>query len=674
MEALAWGFLALDPVLLATPVLLNLFLILALTQSDFVFLLSARFYRRAFRVPESFRALGPGERPAGLVIIPSLLRNRDDLNAIQTTVESAATNDYPSELWVVASVDGRTEFPELYAELEAWTAERRYAPNVHPVVTGNERRLGKMMAVEAGVTRVKELVASGACARFPEIYFSIDGDGTLGDHALERLAHELARRNRFTGNPRRIVSGKICVRPDLFWRGWRQLLSVEGMIYLLVAREFLVSNVSRFNWKWTPRIGVPGALYCTWSALLLQAPHYMAFAKTLGWRGWSRWWLGAPPPQFSCAEHRALPEALTGASDDTCMAFLASIATFRDGELSLVAPRTPLHALGRMVRSYVWERSHDYAPEARVYTYTPTTVRGLWRQRVRWNSSRVECAGRFSRPFSFHWEIGMPTSAHLLNLLSNVFEIVGYYIVLPYLMLGEHYALLGYVLGYGAQTACYALYSLFALALERDWRSYLPTLLVLPFASAYQIGMNALGCIYGVLRDIFWFGNATNFAPEWTLKAGGCARIALAFRARRFLALSARALIYGDVPFGRFWLGWRETRWTPSGFDGWTTGLAPRPIVPRPRFDVLWNAARPALRLAAVAGGALALSAASVNSLMLNRKQPPEASAADAAHVEAPEATEAGRESRTRARAPHSPIGRVPITRSASSAAISASE
>jgi hypothetical protein len=38
------------------------------------------------------------------------------------------------------------------------------------------------------------------------------------------------------------------------------------------------------------------------------------------------------------------------------------------------------------------------------------------------------------------------------------------------------------------------------------------------------------------------------------------------------------------VPLGAFWFGWGETRWTPSGFDGWTTGKKPRKI-----FD--WRAA-----------------------------------------------------------------------------------
>lgn len=622
MEAIVWGFRTLDPLLLATPVLLNLVLLLALGQSDFILLLAVRFFRRTFRIPESFLPLAAGERPTGIVIIPSLLRNRDDLGAITTTIESAASNEYPSELFVIASVDGRTEFPELFAELLAWVSERSFAENVHVRVTGTPTRLGKMMAVEAGVRCMQAIVDRGDFHEFPKIYFSVDGDGTLSARALERLADRLAEPHVFTGNPRRIVSGKICVRPDLFWQGWRKLFTVQGHLHLLAAREFLVSNVSRFNWKLTPRIGVPGALYCTWSDLLLQAPYYMGFMQSLRLRDWLRWWIGEPPPKFSSSRPPHLPEALTGASDDTCMAFLASLSYFRDGKLSFDAPRTPLHALARFVRSYTWERSHDYAPEARVYTYTPSTLAGIWKQRVRWNSSRVECAGRFFRGFAYHWEIGMPVSAHLLMLLNTVFEIVGYYVILPYYLLGDEYALLGFVLGYGAQTLAYTLYTLMALALEKEWRRYLPVFLCLPLSSLYQICINAFGCVYGVTRDIFLFGNSTNFAPEWTLKKGGCARIAILFRVRRFLALCTRAVIHGDVPFGGFWLGWRETHWTPSGFDGWTTGKRPLAIVPRPRFDALVQSARPGLRLAGAMLGALAFASASVNAISLRAAAP----------------------------------------------------
>jgi hypothetical protein len=586
MEGLSWALLTHDRFDIAWPVCLSLAVGFLLVQSDFVGLLIAFFSRVALRgQPDGFVKLPPGGRPSGLVIIPSLLRNRGDFNAITTTVASCAANGYPGELVVIVSVDGRTEKPELYRELATWLSACARPRSVSIHIGGTETRLGKMMAVEAGVSLVKSLVAQGKLAAIPTLYFSIDGDGTLGPDCLERLAARITTPNRWTGNLRRIVSGKICIHPTLFWPGWRRFFphyfSVAGQIHMQVAREFLLSNIARYNWKLTPQIGVPGALYCTWSDLLLEAPRFMGFMKTLRVRQWLRWWAGFAPPRFSTTEVTPCPEALTGASDDTCIAFIASMASWHDGKLSLDAPRTPLHALARIIQSYIYERSHDYEPEARVYTYTPSTLKGLWIQRVRWNSSRFECAGRFWRAFMFHWEIGFPTLSHLWLVLRHVFELSLYYIILPYYLMGTSNGLLVYVLGYMGQTFAYALYTFFALLLEREWRRFLPTVLCLPMATLYLIAINFMACVYGVIKDVFLFGNETNFAPEWTLRKGQTERIAISFRIRRFLALSLRAVVKGDVPFGSFWLGWGETRWTPSGYDGWTTNQKPRGILSR---------------------------------------------------------------------------------------------
>ena len=42
------------------------------------------------------------------------------------------------------------------------------------------------------------------------------------------------------------------------------------------------------------------------------------------------------------------------------------------------------------------------------------------------------------------------------------------------------------------------------------------------------------------------------------------------------VGLTFRAAIHGDVPFGRFWFGWRETTWTGNGYHGWTDPAAGR--------------------------------------------------------------------------------------------------
>jgi hypothetical protein len=118
---------------------------------------------------------------------------------------------------------------------------------------------------------------------------------------------------------------------------------------------------------------------------------------------------------------------------------------------------------------------------------------------------------------------------------------------------------------------------------ECSWRDWLK-LLSLPVSGSYHIVFNTLTTIIGFVRDTFGFGEPTTFSPEKTLRDSGLTRIALAYRLRRALLLSCRAIVFGDVPLGWFWLGWRETPWTPSGFDGWSSGKRPFPIYwPAPR-------------------------------------------------------------------------------------------
>jgi hypothetical protein len=608
MESLFWSFRTLDSFQLAAPILLNLLICFTFFQSDRILLLVRSVVRSVLGRPDAFRPGGRGERPSGLVIIPSLLRDEEELNAITTTVASCATNGYPEDLVIIASVDGITEHPNLVAKLEAWVKAQSFPEHVSVFVSGTPTRLGKMMAVEAGVSFMKALVASRSYPTMPTVYFSIDGDGTLGPHALELLAARLTTPHPITGNLRRVVSGKICIRPDLLWRGWGAFFTVQGQIYIQVAREFLVSNVARYNWKFSPKIGIPGALYCTWSELLVEAPRFMGFMQTLRVVDWLKWWAGYPPPKFSESTAPALPEALTGASDDTCICFIASLASWKNGRLSFDAARTPLHAFGRLVFQYIFERSHDYEPEARVFTFTPSTIKGLFVQRVRWNSSRVECGGRFWRAFWYHWEIGLPVSAHLALLLNTVFNVGFYYVVLPYYALGSSRAALGFLLGYCAQTLAYSVFTVLSLMIERDYRRYWRVLLCLPLASLHCIVINCAGCVVGVTKDIFLFGNTTKFAPEWTLMKGRCERIALLFRARRFVLVCLRSALRGDVPLGAFWAGWTETPWTPSGFEGWTTGKKPRSIVWGPALAPATVVAAPVAVLVAAEAAAVELS------------------------------------------------------------------
>jgi hypothetical protein len=147
--------------------------------------------------------------------------------------------------------------------------------------------------------------------------------------------------------------------------------------------------------------------------------------------------------------------------------------------------------------------------------------------------------------------------------------------------LGRGHFVLGFAYGYAFHVIEDILYTSIAFAMERDYRRCWRSAFCLPLTPLYTIVLSNLACAYGVTKDLLLFGNPTKFAPEWTLIKGDTARVALMFRVRRFMALTVRAALHNDVPFGAFWFGWRGTAWTPNGFEGWTTGVTPPATLPR---------------------------------------------------------------------------------------------
>jgi cellulose synthase/poly-beta-1,6-N-acetylglucosamine synthase-like glycosyltransferase len=259
-------------------------------------------------------------------------------------------------------------------------------------------------------------------------------------------------------------------------------------------------------------------------------------------------------------------------------AYIATIARYENGEFTFDPPRTPWHALFYLLRGVFIDRGLCYEPEARVYTSSPTTIHSLFKQRKRWNSARIEVTGRFWPALGYHWTLGVPalivkvfmTRTVLLGLLAVV--------MLPELM--WHSRLLTVLtLFYGTQLLSAALLTLLSLLISGEAR-YLVLFLSLPLAPVYTFLFKWLPAAVGFTHDVFLFGNVTGFAPEQTLIKGGSQRIALLFRLRRACLLALRAVLVGDVPFGRFWFGWHATRWTPNGFEGFTSGKKPRSILP----------------------------------------------------------------------------------------------
>lgn len=580
MEPVLWTVCTLDASVWVT-LLATLFVILLFFCPDYPILLVYRQLQRAFGFDRHEQDRGALALPL-LVVIPSLLRRRDELTSMMSTVRSIADNGYPGDMTIVLTIDGHRDASHLYEELLRWAHDQTLCAGHRLWVTGTPKRHSKPMAIDHAMHFVKGRVESGDLPAFPPVYVSTDADADLGPRALERIVYRLQRRNRITGWPARVVAGALHVRGNDFWRGWRHFLTVAGQLNLQVAREYYVGNIWRYNIRPLPITGVPGAFYCTWSEIFLAIPNFLAYAQTLRSRHFFAWWWGVRPPAFSESRTAPIPELMAGDTDDTVTAYAATIARYEGGHFTFDPPRTPLHALYYLLRAFFVDRALQFEPDAHVFTSSPTTVKALFKQRKRWNSSRVELAGRFWPLLGYHWALGLPVI--VVKFLMGRAIIVGLvaYALIP-VSVWRHHPLTGVVVGYLGNIVTFSLMTTFALLINGDFSRYWRMGLCLPIAPLYQLVFNWLPGTVGVLSDVLLFGNQTGFAPEWTLRKGGSVRIALLFRLRRATLLAVRAVLHGDVPLGTFWLGWRETRWTPSGFEGWTTGTRRRILPVRGR-------------------------------------------------------------------------------------------
>jgi hypothetical protein len=587
VQQVLWYLASLRSVVEATPLLRAVVICLLLYQLDLVYVLGLWLARRAGLASTDFH-LEPENRKSAVVVLPTLLRKRGELTGLIAAMRSVAHNGYPGRLYVVACIDGIREAGELYAELEVWAAREPVASDVELHVVGVEERCGKAVAMDQGAEHLKQLVASGELDRFPELFFNMDADSVLGERALERMAFRLTRKRRLTGKPYHIVTSNVIVPFEQCYAGLRSLFSAKRWIALSVAREYLGSiSAGKINCKLAPTMEVSGALYCTWSQIYLAGPGYASFMQRLRLRDWIKWWFGFAPPRFSDFRGQPLAEAMTGPGDDTWMGWLACCGDLRDGRFSLDFPRTPLHALGAALLQYL-SRPVAYDPLAKVYSKTPTTARALFKQRLRWNSSRMQDLLRHGPSLLYHWRAGAPV---LLGTVV-VFSTITAFALSPLHLLSDGrgpgpapaftvLAFAGYYLTRLTGTVAGLLIS---ESPPREWIK----LLALPLSVPYHIVFNTLTLLIGYYRDLFGFGEPTTFAPEGTLLRSNLSRFALAYRLRRALWLAARSAVRGDVPLGSFWFGWHRTPFTPSGFEGWSSGKTPPPVY--------WPRRRPVLR------------------------------------------------------------------------------
>jgi hypothetical protein len=520
---------------------------------------------RAARLVPPFRGLT--DAPDVLVVIPTLLKSPSEVEDLRDAATTAAGNGYPGKLVVCLAIDGSNARPDLVDQLEAWAAGDHGGATI--LVARVPERSGKGVAVAAGLERAQAAVARGELRAVPPVFFNMDADGVLGPRAIERMVAKLVRPGAITRRRPMIVASNVMVRRAHYWNGVRGFFTLRYQLALQVAREYMTSiSISRNNRGILPVTGVSGALYCTWTELHEIQPRFAAYLQTLSARDVGAWWLGRAMPRFASFTGAPNVRATAGEGDDTWMAWLAMIASWRNGAIHVELPRTPLHALGRLVRSFV-VRAIAYGPRARVYTATPTTIKGLFKQRLRWNSSRGWLVQRFGVIPYVCWELGAWVVFDLVLLLAIhamvAIALLGWpFADRPAMWLGM------LVFGYLSTFAIRGAATLLAMLQDHDVWEHRHKLLALPLAGVYHVVFNIIPTIVGFFIDIFLFGNNTRFAPEETLEASRAGRIAIAYRLARCAKLAWRSLRHGGVPFGWFWFGFQATPWTASGYAGWS--------------------------------------------------------------------------------------------------------
>ncbi len=566
MDTLLWSIGTMDGVSVLGALWRPFLISLVLYYSGYLGVWLATLARIARIVP-AFRPLEPADAPELLLVIPTLLRTKDDLDDLEGAAATVLTNQYPARVIVCIAIDGSNDRPDLVERLDQWAARDHGAITI--LIAKVPRRSGKGVAVAAGLGRAQEAVRTGELHRLPPVFFNMDADGVLGPRALERMVATLVRPGWLTRQRPLIVASNVLVRREHYWAGWRAFFTVRHQLALQVAREYMTSiSIARNNLGILPVTGVSGALYCTWTELHELQGRHASFMKSLRRRDVAAWWLGAAPPSFAAYAGPANYEATAGPGDDTWLAWIAIAARWRDGRIDLELPRTPLHALWRLVESFIVRRI-GYDPLARVYTATPTTVRSLFKQRVRWNTSRMWLLSRFGRMPMFTWHLGAWVILDLLML-------IWVHIVIAIALIGWPLAdrpatwISIVAIAYVSEVLIRGAATLLAMLQDHDLAGHWHKLLALPLAGVYHLVFNIIPTIVGLTHEYLLFGLNTGFAPEETLAAAQTPRPALAYRLTRCAKLIGRAIRHGDVAPGWFWLGWNASPWTADGHTGWT--------------------------------------------------------------------------------------------------------
>lgn len=264
LDKLTWFFVNLDAHQAVAPLIVPFAIAFGLYQSHYPWVLLRALHHRAFG--DGFVPYTAKDAPSLGMTMPTLLRNRDDLNGLKTGLASVAACGYRGRLTVIAVIDGLDVAPDLVSELRAFVAGLALPENLRMSVTGSPQRLGKAMAGDLGVQQFAAMARAGLIPERPAIYFNMDADCELGPHALDRMIRALTRPSRITGKPAMIVTSHVSIRESEYLRSFRDLFTLRGLIAVTVAREYLVAiGLGRTNTlRVLPQNGASGALYCTW--------------------------------------------------------------------------------------------------------------------------------------------------------------------------------------------------------------------------------------------------------------------------------------------------------------------------------------------------------------------------------------------------------------------------
>jgi len=511
--------------------------------------------------------------PAAMIVVPSLLRDEFDHIEIIGAIDSAAKNNYPGELHIIASVDGYTENPKQYEALVNWINTQKYSNNIHLHITNNIIRRGKQMAIDAAINYMIDFVKQNKIV-MPPIYFSLDADETIDDGSLRFLVERLMTKHWLTGNYRRLITAHVVINKGIMWKDWKSFFTNKGQMYLYAARGFFSFNPLQENTNILPIPTVLGQLFCTWSDVMIQAPRFMGYLQTIKNSDWIKWWFGVEPPKFSDYTGESLPQALCGNTDDTSIAMIVNMCWWNNGKLSWDFPATPLHSFCRMLKDIFIERVQDHESRAKVNTFMPPAMKGLWAQRVRWFSCRPETNGRFWRSFQFNWSVAIPFYLNLSQLISPTISIVFFYVILPFVV-WSHWSVITwsiYLFVIAYVTQFWYLFMVWIFDEKRSQFTHLIITYFIPTTRFYQIIFFHFTMFVGVFQDVCWNGCNVKFYTSKTLIDSRASRIAIAYRVRRFFNCLWRSIRYGDIEFGSFWWSWQAyPKYNlTNGFTGWT--------------------------------------------------------------------------------------------------------